>query len=216
MKKKILFIVKDKKSYENFIKNINKFSDFGDKFLLSFNRELYEKITTHKFLKKNNIFDANHLIEKNINLNGKKISSILKKLLIKNSDFYLSKFSELNNADNFFYDYLANDAISKIIKKKNITDIYNFYNANKNLKKNNISFFEIEKKQAKLTFFLKCLFISLKNFLNEIFLSLILKKDFLEHDKLIVANLKDNWIKKKIIMNIYTLIIIKIDLVFLT
>ena len=67
MKKKILFIVKDKKSYENFIKNINKFSDFGDKFLLSFNRELYEKITTHKFLKKNNIFDANHLIEKNIN-----------------------------------------------------------------------------------------------------------------------------------------------------
>ena len=155
MKKKILFIVKDKKSYENFIKNINKFSDFGDKFLLSFNRELYEKITTHKFLKKNNIFDANHLIEKNINLNGKKISSILKKLLIKNSDFYLSKFSELNNADNFFYDYLANDAISKIIKKKNITDIYNFYNANKNLKKNNISFFEIEKKQAKLTFFFK-------------------------------------------------------------
>lgn len=197
MKKKILFIIKDKKTYENIIENTDKFSEFNDKFVISLNRIFFEKIKNQKFFKKKNIYDGNDLIETNINLKGEKISSILKKSFVKNSDFYLSKFSELNNADNFFYDYLVNEVISDIIKKNNITYVYNYFRVKKIYKKENFNYFKSKKIDSKMIFFFSCLFISFKNFFKEILLSLVLKKSFLAKEKLVVANLKDNWFKNK-------------------
>ncbi len=124
MKKKNLFIITKNHSYEKIVEYLSGNVKLGENFLVSFDRNLLELIKKNKIFKKKNILDGNKIIENKIDFNGKKISFILKKLLGLNPDFYLSKFSELNNADNFYNDFLINDASLSIIKSRNISHIF--------------------------------------------------------------------------------------------
>lgn len=197
MKKKTLFIITDHYTYKKILNFLNN-SSFrsSENFILSFNRILLEKIKRKKIFESQNIFDGNEIIEDRIDLNGKKISLILKKLLFLNSDFYLSKFSELNNADNFYTEFLINDVILSTIKKKKITNIFSDITLQNISNKINVNYFKSENKNFINIFFIKYFLISLRNLLNEICASFFLKKKLTKINKLIVTNLKDNWIIK--------------------
>ena len=197
MKKKTLFIITDHYTYKKILNFLNN-SSFrsSENFILSFNRILLEKIKRKKIFESQNIFDGNEIIEDRIDLNGKKISLILKKLLFLNSDFYLSKFSELNNADNFYTEFLINDVILSTIKKKKITNIFSDITLQNISNKINVNYFKSENKNFINILFIKYFLISLRNLLNEICASFFLKKKLTKINKLIVTNLKDNWIIK--------------------
>lgn len=196
MKKKNLFIVTNNQSYERIVEYINQNINSGENFLISFDRNLLESIKKEKLLKKKNILDGNKIIENKIDFIGKKISFILKKLLSLNSDFYLSKFSELNNADNFYNDFLINDVSLSIIKSRNISHIFSDIRLSGISNKIHINYYKSQKKNLKIISLLKYFFISFKNLINEIFFSLTLNKDIVKKNKLIITNFKDNWMKK--------------------
>ena len=196
MKKKNLFIITNNQSYERIVEYINQNINSGENFLVSFDRNLLESIKEKKILKKKNILDGNKIIANKIAVTGKKISFVLKKLLRLNSDFYLSKFSELNNADNFYNDFLINDVSLSIIKSRNISHIFSDIKLSGISNKIHTNYYKSQEKNSKIISLLRYFFISFKNLINEIFFSLSLNKEIIKKNKLIITNFKDNWMKK--------------------